>query len=154
MLWLLEFDGPAPAGAACWRALDGGLHRAYRRAPASPGSGWVPLVELQVIDGPAVGASHHYVVETDVADGHEADFEAWYAQEHLPGLAAVPGTVRAQRHRRAGSPGHLASYDLTGPQVLDSPAWLAVRATPWSDRVRAQFRRTRRRMFAAWSEPE
>jgi hypothetical protein len=31
----------------------------------------------------------------DVLPGSEADFDPWYEQEHLPGLASVPGTVRA-----------------------------------------------------------
>ena len=30
----------------------------------------------------------------------EAEFNAWYDKEHLPGLAAVPGVVRAVRLRR------------------------------------------------------
>ena len=47
---------------------------------------------------PAQHAPYHYVVETDVLPGHEDDLNAWYAQEHLPGLAAVPGTVRAARY--------------------------------------------------------
>ncbi len=38
-------------------------------------------------------APYHYVVETDVLPEHEADFNRWYDGEHLPGLAAVPGTV-------------------------------------------------------------
>lgn len=151
-LWLLEFDGEPPAGAECWRALDDGPHRAYAEADVCPGEGWLALQPLQWLDGRSAGErpTHHYVVETDVAPGHEADFEAWYAQEHLPGLAAVPGTVQARRHRRATAPHHLASYHLTAADMLQSPAWLAVRATPWSDRVRPQFRHTRRRMFVAW----
>ena len=43
-------------------------------------------------------APWHYIVETDVLPEAEADLNAWYDQEHLPGLAAVPGTVRALRY--------------------------------------------------------
>ena len=93
-------------------------------------------------------ASHHYVVETDVLPDHEADFNAWYDQEHLPGLAAVPGTVRAARYVSPdGAPRHYACYDLESPQVLGSPPWLAVRETAWSARVRPTFRNTKRTMF-------
>ena len=38
-----------------------------------------------------------YVVETDVVPEHESDFNAWYDEEHAPGLAAVPGTVHGAR---------------------------------------------------------
>ena len=93
-------------------------------------------------------APYHYVVETDVLPEREADFDAWYGQEHLPGLAAVPGTVRAARYVRAeGSPRHHACYDLASLDTFGSPPWLAVRATDWSSRVRPSFRNTRRIMF-------
>ena len=70
-------------------------------------------------------------------------------REHLAGLASVPGTVRAARYRDAiGHPRYHACYDLVQPQILDSPAWLAVRATPWSDRVRPTFVRPRAAMVA------
>ena len=47
---------------------------------------------------------------------------------------------------------HPRFYDLVAPEVLASPAWAAVRATAWSERVRPMFRNTRRTMFLkpAW----
>ncbi|MGN6455879.1 hypothetical protein H4P35_08090 [Achromobacter sp. 77] len=93
-------------------------------------------------------APWHYIVETDVLPEAEADLNAWYDQEHLPGLAAVPGTVRAQRWEcRDASPRYLACYDLHTQETFGSPPWLAVRATDWSSRVRPSFRNTRRTMF-------
>ena len=90
----------------------------------------------------------HYVVETDVAPEHEADLNAWYDKEHMPGLAACPGSVRARRFRNPdGSPRHHACYDLARADVLESKPWLAVRNTAWSERVRPHFRNTRRTMF-------
>lgn len=89
-----------------------------------------------------------YMVETDVRPGAQAEFDQWYGTEHLPGLAAVPGTVRARRYvAQAGSPRHYACYDLAQREAFGSPAWLAVRATPWSDRVRPNFMNTKRTMF-------
>lgn len=99
------------------------------------------------IDGASAGESApwHYVVETDVLPEFEAEFNAWYDQEHLPGLAAVPGVVRAMRLRRLdGRPVYHACYDFARREAFGSPPWLAVRATPWSTRVRAAFRDTRR----------
>jgi len=91
----------------------------------------------------------HYVVETDADDaGWMAEIEHWYATEHLPGLAGVPGCIRAQRWtNHDGGPHSLACYDLVREDVLGSPPWLKVRGTPWSDRTRPHFRNTRRTMF-------
>ena len=93
-------------------------------------------------------APWHYIVETDVLPEAEADLNAWYDPEHLPGLAAVPGTVRALRYEcRHKGPRYLACYDLHTRETFGSPPWLAVRATDWSSRVRPSFRNTRRTMF-------
>ena len=75
-------------------------------------------------------------------------FNDWYDHEHLPGLAAVDGTVRAARFRvEGGLPRYYACYDLVAADVLASAAWLAVRASAWSERVRPMFRNTRRTIF-------
>lgn len=90
----------------------------------------------------------HYVVETNVVPEHEADLNAWYDTEHMPGLAACPGSVRARRFRNPdGSPRYHACYDLVRTETLGSEPWLAVRHTAWSDRVRPHFRDTKRTMF-------
>ncbi|MBB5987121.1 hypothetical protein [Sphingobium lignivorans] len=92
-------------------------------------------------------APFRYVVHTDVEAGGAGELERWYDTEHMPGLAAVPGTVFAQRMICfEGSPPYFACYDLTAADVLDSDPWLAVRATEWSSRVRPTFRNTRRFM--------
>lgn len=140
-----------------WKAVDGALVYLYATgiappvlASPEPAAKWLRLACLQEVQGASAGqaASHRYVVETDVLPGAEDDFNAWYTQEHLPGLAAVPGTVRAARYIDAtGSPRYYACYDLVGAETLGSPQWLAVRATPWSSRVRPAFRNTGRTMF-------
>ena len=163
-LWLLDVDATVPPpqmppSATAWRSLDGTLLRCYVRAAAAPTAAWTRLEPLQSIAGASSGTPfiHHYVVEADVAPEHERDFNAWYEQEHLAGLAAVPGTVRAMRYRRTQdapadgrghrAPRYLACYDLTSPQVLEHPQWLAVRHTAWSARVRPLFLNPRRTMF-------
>ena len=167
-LWLLKHDtsmagpqeGPRLAQwneAQPWHAVDGSSIYLYAPANTSPvavppsaAGEWRQLTCLQELRGASAGqaASHHYVVETDVLAEFEDDLNAWYAQEHLPGLAAVPGTVRAARYLDpTGSPRYYACYDLVGAETLGSPEWLAVRATPWSSRVRPAFRNTRRTMF-------
>lgn len=90
----------------------------------------------------------HYVVEMDVVPEHESDLNAWYDTEHMPGLAACPGSVRARRFRNPeGSPRYHSCYDLVRTETLGSEPWLAVRHTTWSDRVRPHFRNVKRTMF-------
>jgi hypothetical protein len=63
--------------------------------------------------------------------------------------------VRARRLRILETPAgrsiYLACYDLVSPSALTSEAWLAVRRTPWSDRVRSTFRDTKRTVFRTMS---
>ena len=97
----------------------------------------------------------HYVVETDTDEGWFEKITDWYDQEHMPGLAAVPGTISAMRlvnhdakhETNDNSPRSFACYDLTSPDVLTSPEWLAVRHTAWSDIARPHFKNTLRTMM-------
>jgi len=150
---------------SAFRAIDGEEAYAYVPLPPDPQEahsltrvvrsalreGKLSRLELLMdLRGASAGqdAPYHYVVETDVRAEHEADLNAWYDEEHLAGLASVPGTVRAMRFRSLhGSPRYHACYDLTRAETLGSAPWLAVRGTPWSDRVRPSFFNTKRTMF-------
>lgn len=120
---------------------------------AAPGLEGLEVQRLQpVIErvGASAGgqADFHYVVETDVDEANANELADWYATEHLPLLAAVPGNILARRLQNLdGSPRSFACYDLTRPEVLATPAWLAVRETQWSSQVRPMFKNTRRTMF-------
>ncbi|HVL77166.1 MAG TPA: hypothetical protein VM406_14215 [Noviherbaspirillum sp.] len=170
-LWLLKLAGQDQAVAErvqelsrqvprldAWRAPQESLSYLYLPAqaegdiplPRAEGDDWRRLRCTLVIEGAAAAqpVRCHYVVETDVLPECEDEFNAWYNEEHLPGLAAVPGTVYAARYvDTAGSPRYYACYGLTDASVMGSPAWLAVRGTAWSSRVRPTFRHTRRTMF-------
>jgi hypothetical protein len=93
--------------------------------------------------------SHHYVVRTDAAPGWDEELQRWYDEEHLAGLAGVAGTVHAQSLLCLDHPPrYYACYDLVTADVFGSPAWLTVRGSAWSSRVRPNFRNTRRTLFA------
>jgi len=86
----------------------------------------------------------------NVAPAAEAEFEAWYAGEHVPSLRQAPGCLAARRFRVAsGAHRYLALYHLTGPEVVASRAWSAAGTTPWAlrlqphlaDRLRLVLRR-------------
>ncbi len=153
--------GPAASADPAWPglrvALGEGEACLYLPDAASPPVGLpagfvaVRLALLQRLAGAAAGggARWHYVVAPDVLPAPEDDFNDWYEREHLPGLAAVPGTVSAARYRvvDGAGPRYHACYELAGDETFGSPAWLAVRATPWSGRVRPAFVNTRRTMY-------
>jgi len=90
----------------------------------------------------------HYTVEMTPEAGWEVELQRWYDTEHLPGLARVPGCVRARRFwNRDAGPRSIACYDLLDASVMGSREWLAVRQTAWSSRARPHFTETVRTMF-------
>ena len=101
----------------------------------------------QLTPGDAVapaGAGALLLNAMNVAAEAEEDFNAWYDHEHLPALAAVPGTLAARRfadaERGGGTHRYVALYHLESPQVTYSAEWRAAVDTPWSARVRPHFR--------------
>jgi hypothetical protein len=89
-----------------------------------------------------------YIVHTDIPDNIAGEYNEWYDREHLPRLAAVPGVLRARRYNRAFGPGpqYLTAYELTTPEVWESPAAHQARKTPWTEKMRSLFQNTRRSM--------
>jgi hypothetical protein len=72
---------------------------------------------------------------------HEAEFNEWYDHEHIPALAAVPGTLSARRFRDPkGTHRYLALYHLQSPEVTTGQAWKDAAGTPWTERLRPHFR--------------
>jgi len=135
-----------------WSGDEGCLRDATRRLqPFALGTmETILLTGVTGLAGASWGAppASHYVVRTDAAPGWAEELERWYDQEHLAGLAAVAGNVHAQRLLSLERPPRFyACYDLLGPEVLGSPAWLTVRGTAWSSRVRPNFTNTQRTLF-------
>jgi hypothetical protein len=60
----------------------------------------------------------------------EDDFNHWYDTHLIPTRLAVPGFVSAQRYRDAERPNYLSIFELTGPDVFDTPAYLKVKNQP------------------------
>jgi hypothetical protein len=155
-LWLLMSDGPRADQAMQWQAKNGVALRTYATgdtAPSRDDQVWQRLECIQSLEGPSAGqpVHFHYVVEADVLPENDAQLNAWYQDEHLPGLAAVLGTIRAARYRRTHPatclPKYYACYDLVTLDVTKTEPWLAVRHTAWSDVVRPMFLNTVRTEF-------
>ena len=73
----------------------------------------------------------------NVAPDAEADFNAWYDEEHVPRLAAVPGCMSARRFKAGGGTHrYIAVYHLQSPDVCSSKTWREAADTPWTLRIR------------------
>jgi len=89
------------------------------------------------------GAGGLLVASMNVDPAAEAEFNEWYNAEHLPQLGAVPGVLSARRFRAAGDEverKYLALYHLQDPAVAMSDAWKKAGNTPWTERMRPNFR--------------
>jgi hypothetical protein len=80
-------------------------------------------------------------ISMNVASEHEADFNNWYNDEHLPALAEVPDVLCARRYRGSGATQrYCAVYHFANPDVPNSSAWKTAANTPWTERMRPNFR--------------
>ena len=71
----------------------------------------------------------------------DADYNAWYNEEHIPRLLKVPGCLCARRFKMAGGTHrYLALYHLSAPEVQASEAWKEAAGTPWTAKLRPHFK--------------
>jgi hypothetical protein len=102
---------------------------------------------------PASDAPWMYIVHTDIPDHIVDEYNAWYDKEHLPRCAGIPGVLRARRYTAMActsgtrNPKYLTTYELTGPDVWESPAAQVARKTPWTEKMRSLFSNTRRALY-------
>ena len=78
-----------------------------------------------------------------------ADMEAWYAEEHIPMLLAVPGWRRSRRYRLASGDGprYLSLHEIDSRAAFDTPEYKAAVSTPWRDRIVASAIGREKRVF-------
>jgi hypothetical protein len=82
-------------------------------------------------------------VWNDIAAEDEAEFNAWYVEEHVPERLGIPGILSARRYRDAAAPlSYAAIYDTESVAALASPAYLERLANP-TPRTRAVMPRFR-----------
>jgi len=85
------------------------------------------------------GAGGLLLVGMTPGSAQEAAFNAWYDNEHVPALAAVPGVLSARRFRSRETSGtkYVALYHLRAPGVVESAEWKhASGSTPMPQAVR------------------
>jgi hypothetical protein len=77
----------------------------------------------------------------NVVPEHEAEFNEWYDNEHIPALAAVPGVLCARRFRATSANRRYAAlYHLVSPEVQATPAWKSAADSDWTRKLRPHFR--------------
>jgi hypothetical protein len=76
---------------------------------------------------------------TDLVDPkYEADFNTWYATEHLPELLALPGFLDGARYVAVhGGPKYLAVLELESLEAIETAEYKSRTRTPWGDRAAA-----------------
>jgi hypothetical protein len=78
----------------------------------------------------------------DIPAELESEFNRIYDEDHIPTILKVPGVRSARRYRlerstRSDMPRYLAIYEIDGPSVLDSAAWLeAIDEGEWKPKIR------------------
>jgi hypothetical protein len=71
------------------------------------------------------------ISQMDPPPGEDREFDAWYAEEHVPLRMDVPGFVSALRARAVqGEPSHLVIYHLKSREVLSTPKYKEVKDNP------------------------
>lgn len=77
-----------------------------------------------------------FVACGDVPTEHEAEFNRWYDEEHIPLLSAVPGVLSARRFFDPnGTPRYAALYELENDDVPEHPQWHDAAITDWAKRI-------------------
>jgi hypothetical protein len=76
-------------------------------------------------------------VSMSVPSSGVADMEAWYVEEHIPMLLAVPGWRRSRRYRLASGDGprYLSLHEIDSVAAFDTPEYKAAVSTPWRERI-------------------
>lgn len=141
-LALYELDSPAVLDSAEYQAMvEGGSDR-DKFIMSHLGLLDRRIYEQVSEDGPDGDqpAPVLLAVANTVPEQAVEDMTAWYEQEHIPMLLAVPGWRRIRRYRLIGpgpqaDPGFLSLHELARPAVLEEPAYRAAVSTPWRNRI-------------------
>lgn len=74
----------------------------------------------------------HFLLWADIPGELEAGFNEWYNREHVPDrVLGIPGFIQARRFVAVdGAPKYVALYEVTGPEVFQNEAYVAMRRSP------------------------
>ncbi|HLH84723.1 MAG TPA: hypothetical protein VKV38_15795 [Trebonia sp.] len=157
-------DGQAPPWLAYYEMRSGALDSPEYKALAASASAREKSImsSLAVLDrrvyelisdsgpDPAEGPPPAVLaVSLSVPPAMEDDLAAWYTDEHIPMLLAVPGWRRVRRYRLTDgtAPAYLSLHEVASESVFDEPGYRAAVTTPWRNRIVAAAIGRERRMF-------
>ena len=86
--------------------------------------------------------SYVYVVQMDIPQHLEAEFNRIYDEDHVPTILKVPGVRSCTRYRLEhstvpGMPQYLTIYELDSPEIMKSAAWEEAGAYgDWASKIR------------------
>jgi hypothetical protein len=155
-LALYDLDSPAVLDTPEYRKLLAGAsdrERSIMSRLADHGTLDRRVYELISSDGndaPAGPAPAVLSVAMSVPAGTEDDLAAWYTDEHIPMLLAVPGWRRIRRFRlvEGSGPDFLSLHELDGPEAFEEEGYRAAISTPWRDRIVTSALHRERRALA------
>lgn len=68
-----------------------------------------------------------HIVRVDIDPEHEAAFNSWYEEKHIPEILACPGWLSARRFVALGDgPKYAAMYEVAGKWAYETPEYRAV----------------------------
>lgn len=135
-----EYRGLAASASAREKSIMSQLATLDRRVyeqisdDGSPSDGGPPVV---------------LAVSLSVPSAKEDDLAAWYADEHIPMLLAVPGWRRIRRFRltKGTAPAYLSLHEIADKSAFSEEGYRAAVSTPWMKRVVDSAIGRERRLF-------
>ena len=144
-LALYDLETVAVLQSAPYRAVGGANGSPWTKRVTGRTKSIIRLEGEQLRPGDALApvgqAAALLFISMNVTPEAEGEFNEWYNTEHLPQLGAVPGVLCARRYRGSGATQrYCAIYHFANPDVPNSAFWKTAANTPWTERMRPQFR--------------
>src|SRR5439155_7520094 len=100
-----------------------------------------------------------YVVQMDIPQHLEAEFNRIYDEDHVPTILKVPGVRSCARYRLEHStiptmPRYLAIYEVDRAEIINSPAWQeASDLGEWKPKIRPHTTNRQHSVFHTIARP-
>ena len=136
-------DDPAVPYSDGWRVEGEKGDWATKIRPHTANRTHTMLRRIAAAGDDAADAGYIFVVQTDIPDDAEDEFNRLYDTVHLPGLCRVDGVLGARRYRMESTNAdrfarYAAVYRIASPGVIDSDAWQAAVQDEWTAKIRAR----------------
>lgn len=136
-------DDPAVPYSDGWRVEGEKGDWAIKIRPHTANRTHTMLRRIAAAGDDSADGGYIFVVQTDIPDDAEDEFNRLYDTVHLPGLCRVDGVLGARRYRMESTNAdrfarYAAIYRIASPGVIDSDAWQAAVRDEWTAKIRAR----------------